>query len=140
MKCKNLLGAINDLIFSTGWTMLCNIVGKAKSPNDFHWGLILRTRFSPGNSPGWIQPEYRDRAYDDDENETPIWSKTLLKKVKSYIHNNLGLAKVNIIDPRKGDFVQPLKVTELLTELQIADDDFYSGLSISKDDDFELHI
>ena len=93
-----------------------------------------------GNSPGWIQPEYRDRTYDDDENETPIWSKTLLKKVKSYIYNNLGLAKVNIIDPRKGDFVQPLKVTELLTELQIADDDFYSGLSISKDDDFELHI
>ena len=64
----------------------------------------------------------------------------MLKKVKSNIYNNLVLAKVNIIDPRKGDFVQPLKVTELLTELQIADDDFYSGLSISKDDDFELHI
>lgn len=45
----------------------------------------------------------------------------MLKKVKSYIYNNLGLAKVNIIDPRKGDFVQPLKATELLTELQIAD-------------------
>ena len=35
-------------------------------------------------------------------------NKTLLKKVKNYIDDNLNPAKVNVIDPTKDNFTQPL--------------------------------
>lgn len=31
---------------------------RQKNPNSFDWGGILRDRFSPGNTPEWIQPGY----------------------------------------------------------------------------------
>ena len=55
-KFKNSLGTINDSVFSSGWIKLCNIVGEVKSP------VILQTRFSPGNSPEWIQQVYCGRV------------------------------------------------------------------------------
>ena len=39
-----------------GVNKLYNIVGEVKNPNVFLRGVILRSRFSPGNFPGWIQP------------------------------------------------------------------------------------
>ena len=48
----------NSSIFSPGWTKLCNIIGEVKNQNTFHRRVILRTRISPGNTPGWIQPGY----------------------------------------------------------------------------------
>ena len=39
--------------FSMGWTKFCKSVGEVKNPNAFHLGVILRTRFSPGNSLGY---------------------------------------------------------------------------------------
>ena len=73
------------------------------------------------------------------ENESLKWRKTLLNYVKRYEDNHLTLAKVDIIDPRKEDFVQPLSIPEILAELQIADVGYCRAFSISKDDYFELH-
>ena len=36
--------------------------------------------------------------------------------------------------------MQPLSIPATLAEFQIADDNYYTALSISKDDDFELHM
>ena len=56
--------------------------------------------------------------------------------MKSYI----DLSKVNVIDLTKGNFTQPLTIREILDELQISMDDYYRALSISKDEDLELHL
>ena len=44
------------------------------------------------------------------------------------------------MDLRKDNFTQPLSVKEILDELEISMDDFYRVLSISKDEDLELHL
>ena len=56
----------------------------------------------------------------------------MLKKVKSYIKNHLNPVKKKIIDPKK---MYSLSIPEIF-----ADNDYYRILSISKDDDFELHL
>lgn len=38
------------------------------------------------------------------------WRNRLLKQVKSYICNNLNIAKVNVIDPTKDHFSRPLSI------------------------------
>ena len=68
------------------------------------------------------------------------WRNTLLSQVKSYIDNNLYPAKVNVINRTKDNFTQPLRVKEILNELENSKDDYYRALSISKDEDLELHL
>ena len=62
------------------------------------------------------------------------------EKVNGYIDNHSNPAKKNIIDQRREHFVQLLSIPEILVEFQITDDDYYRALSISKDNDFELHL
>ena len=50
----------------------------------------------------------------------------LLKQVNSYIDNNPD--KVNVIDPIKDNFTQPLSIKEVLDELEISKDDYYRAL------------
>ena len=57
--------------------------------------------------------------------------------MKNYIDNNLNLAKVNVIDPTKDNYTQPLSITEIL---EISKDDYYRALPISKDEDLALHL
>ena len=57
-----------------------------------------------------------------------------LRQVKSYIDNNLNPTKVNVIDPTKDNFTQPLSIKEVLDELKFSKDDYYRALSISKED------
>ena len=45
-----------------------------------------------------------------------------------------------MIDPTKDNFTQPLSVKEILDELEISKDDYYRALSISNDEDLELHL
>ena len=66
------------------------------------------------------------------------WRNT--KQVKSYIDNNLNPLKLNVIDPTKDNFTQPLSVQEILDELEISNVEDYRTLSISNDEDFELHL
>ena len=53
---------------------------------------------------------------------------------------NMNLAKVNIIDPTKENFTQPLSVQEILDELEISNVDCYRALSILKDEDLKLQL
>ena len=76
----------------------------------------------------------------DEKKELLGWRKTLLKKVKKYIDDNLNPAKVNVIDPTKDNFTQPLSIQKILDELEISKDDYYKPLSVSKNDDSELHL
>ena len=71
----------------------------------------------------------------DEKHEVLAGRNTLLRQVKNYIDNNLNLAKVNVIDPTKGNYTQPLCISEILDELEISKDDYYRALSISKDED-----
>ena len=64
----------------------------------------------------------------------------LPRRAKSYIDNNLNPDKVNVADSNKDKFAQPLIVKEILDELEISKDDYYRALSISKDEDLELHL
>ena len=45
-----------------------------------------------------------------------------------------------MINRIKDDFTQPLSIKEILDELKISKDDDYRVLSISKDEDLELHL
>ena len=45
-----------------------------------------------------------------------------------------------MIDPTKDNFTQPLSLKKILDELKISKDDYYRAMSISKDEDLELHL
>ena len=45
-----------------------------------------------------------------------------------------------MIDPTKDNYTQPLSISEILDELEISKDDYHRALSISKDEDLELHL
>ena len=76
----------------------------------------------------------------DEKQEDLAWRKTLLKKVRKYIDDNLNPAKINAIDTTKDNFTQPLSIQEILDELEISKDDYYKALSVSKNEDSELHL
>ena len=46
-------------------------------------------------------------------------------QIKSYNDTNIYPAKVNVIDPTKENFSQPLSVNEILYELEISEDNYY---------------
>ena len=82
-----------------------------------------------------------DSKFSNEEKEEILkWRKTLLRQVKIYIDNNLNPAKVNVIDPTKDNLNHPLCAKETLAELDIFKDDYYRALSISKNEDLELHL
>ena len=54
----------------------------------------------------------------------------MLGKVKNYIDDNLNPSKVNLVDPTKDNFTQPLNIQEIFNELQISEDGYYKALSI----------
>ena len=77
---------------------------------------------------------------DDEKNEILVWRENILSKAKNYIDNHLFPAKRNIVDPSQDNFEQPPTIPEILSELEIEEDDYYRALSISKDNDYELHL
>ena len=60
--------------------------------------------------------------------------------MKKYIDEELNPAKVNVIDPEKEAYKPPLTIDEILLKLDISKEDYYHALSISVDDDYELHL
>ena len=70
----------------------------------------------------------------EEKQEILTWRNTLLSQAKSYIDNNLYPSKVNVIDPTKDMFTQPLSAKEILDELEISKDDYCKALSKSKDE------
>ena len=56
----------------------------------------------------------------EERQEILTWRNTLLSQVKSYIDNNLYHGKVNVTDPTKDNFIEPLSFKEILDELEIS--------------------
>ena len=65
----------------------------------------------------------------NERQEVLPWWNTLLRKVKSYINNDLHSSKVNMIDPNKDNFIQPITIKEILDELETFKDDYYTTLT-----------
>ena len=66
----------------------------------------------------------------DKKQEILTWKKAVLGKVKNYTDDNLNPSKVNLVDPTKDNFTQPLNIQEIFNELQISEDGYYKALSI----------
>ena len=64
----------------------------------------------------------------------------LLLPVSEYINNNLNPAKVNFLDTTRDDYQELLSIEEILTYLGISVTDYYNALSISDDNDFQIHL
>ena len=47
---------------------------------------------------------------------------------------------VNVIDPQKENYKPPPTIDKILLKLDIAKQDYYQALSISVDDNYELHL
>ena len=56
VKFRNSLGNTNDSTSPRGEPNSVIYIEKVENLNLFQRGAILQTSFSPGNSPGWIQP------------------------------------------------------------------------------------
>ena len=65
---------------------------------------------------------------------------TILGTVKKHIDDNLNLKKCNIIDLSRENYVNVPSISEILQELKILELDYYEALSISSDDDFQIHL
>ena len=66
--------------------------------------------------------------------------KETLNIVSGYINEYLNPSKYNFYDPLKEDFVEPKSVSEILTDLGVSVDAYYSALEISDDTDFQIHL
>ena len=58
--------------------------------------------------------------------------------MENYI--TLNPTKINVINPIRDNFTQPLSVKNILDELEISKGDYYRALPISKNEDLELHL
>ena len=64
----------------------------------------------------WKYNKNERRFSHEERQEILTWRNTLLSQVKSYIDNNLYHGKVNVIDPTKDNFIEPLSFKEILDE------------------------
>ena len=64
--------------------------------------------------------------------------KYITKTSQKHINNNCYPVKVNVIDPTRDNFTQPLSIKEILDELNIPKDDYNRVLPKSKDEDLEV--
>ena len=72
--------------------------------------------------------------------EILLKKKDTLNIVSGYINEYLNPSKCNFYDPLKEDFVKPKSISEILTDLGVSVDTYYSALEISKDTEFQIHL
>ena len=87
-----------------------------------------------------IAKQLNTKPTNNEKQKIVTWKNALLKQIKGYIDSILNSAEVNVIDPTKDNLTQQLSFKEILDELQISKEDYYRALSISKDEDLELHL
>ena len=63
----------------------------------------------------------------------------ILKKMKNYIDNELNPLKENFFDSTKEDYEELKSINEILASLEISKHDYEEALSISDDNDFQIH-
>ena len=83
-----------------------------------------------------IAPEYSKEEWE----EILLKRDAILSKVKEYIDLNLDPKKVNILDPRKEGYIEPKSIQEILDELGLTQEKYYKVLSVSSDNDFQIHL
>ena len=66
--------------------------------------------------------------------------KAILDKVQFYININLNPKKNNFLDPSKSNFKSLDSISDILNLLNITLQDYESALSISADDDYQIHL
>ena len=66
--------------------------------------------------------------------------KNILTNVKNYIDNELNPVKNNFYDPTRSDFQEVDSIKEILDRLEINETEYYAALSISDDNDFQIHL
>ena len=75
-----------------------------------------------------------------DEEKTWFLRNEISSSVKKYIDEILNPKKCNLIDPRRESYVNIPSISEILEELKIFELDYYKALSISSDNDFQIHL
>ena len=63
----------------------------------------------------------------------------ILKKGKNYIDNELNPSKKNFVDSTKEVYEELKSIDEILASLEISKHDYEEALSISDDNDFQIH-
>ena len=66
--------------------------------------------------------------------------KLLLTPVSEYINNELNPVKTIFLDTSRDDYKVLLSIVEILTFLGISVGDYYNVLSISDDNDYQIHL
>ena len=59
--------------------------------------------------------------------------------MENYIDNKLNPSKKNLLDSTKDDCEEINKIDEILASLEISKHDYKEALSISEDNDFQIH-
>ena len=61
-------------------------------------------------------------------------------KVEQYIDTELNPNKVNFLYQTKSEFKVLKNISEILNELELTESEYYEALSISSDNDFQIHF
>ena len=75
---------------------------------------------------------------DFEREKTLLERDRILNKVKEYIDSNLNPRKANIIDQSLDDYIEPPSITEVLAQLRITEEEYYTALNISTDKYFHF--
>ena len=98
----------------------------------FHFGKFFTSRTI-------IAQPLPDSLSVDKKNEIMQNRKQLLKKVKQYIDTELNPSKKNCYDNLRDDYEEVKSIDEILEYLEITKCDYEQALSISDDQDFQIH-
>ena len=77
---------------------------------------------------------------ENDKNAKLQHRENILSKVKSYIDEHLNPTKVNFLNPSKEGFCVLPDIPTILRTLELTEKEYYDALSISSDNDFQLHV
>ena len=64
----------------------------------------------------------------------------ILDSVLGYINTNLNPGIINVFDPSRDDYIKPPCIDEILQSLGSTEEDYIEALSISEDNDFQIHL
>ena len=81
-----------------------------------------------------------DSLTENEKAKTMLLRGTILKKVKAYIDRELNPVKDNFYDKLSDDFEHVGSINCILNQLGISGEDYYNALSISDDNNFQVHL
>ena len=91
-------------------------------------GGFSQRKLLPGNLP------------EEERKNILAWRDSISKKVKVFIDEGLNPAKRNFYDKTRDDYFEPKTIGHILTNLNIEKVEYEHALSISDDQDFQVHL